>query len=137
MGGEFSNAGRELLLRNHVNSNEPSPRLPPPPAESTPGKEPEGAGLAWIIIFFLVAVAPAVGALVGSMLKWDGVAVLSALLGGPVAGIACGVMLGRRLGKTPGARLGVGIIVSLVMIFVSCFLCAVGCGVGGFTLDTR
>ncbi|HXI70422.1 MAG TPA: hypothetical protein VNN22_08720 [Verrucomicrobiae bacterium] len=86
-------------------------------------------------IFFTILLAPAVLALLGSLLKVGGLSVGSPLIGGSIAGIVCGILLARRVGRTTGARVGLGFLFVALMGFLSFALAFTGCMAGGFTFN--
>jgi hypothetical protein len=107
----------------------------PPAAPST---EPEAPGhrLNWLI-FFLVLLAPAALAFIGSITKVEGLAVAAPLVGGGIAGLICGIQLALRFGKTTGARVLLGCLFFALLGSLSLALGFAGCMVGGFKMDFR
>jgi hypothetical protein len=86
-------------------------------------------------IFFAILLAPAILALIGSLLKVDGLSVGSPLIGGAIAGIVCGILLARRVGRTTPTRIGLGFLFVALMGFLSFALGFTGCMVGGFKMN--
>ena len=65
-----------------------------PPLPANPSLPP--APMNWWI-FFAILLAPAVLALLGSLVKVEALSVASPLFGGPIAGIICGIRLARYI----------------------------------------
>ena len=86
-------------------------------------------------IFFAILLAPAVLALLGSLLKVEALSVASPLFGGPIAGVICGILLARRIGRTTPTRIGLGFLFVVLLAFLSFALGFTGCMVGGFTIN--
>ena len=88
-----------------------------------------------LFIFFAVLLAPAVLALLGALVKSEGLAVGSPFVGGGIAGIICGIMLARRVGRSTGSRIGLGILFVVLFAVVSFTLSFFGCLLGGFQIN--
>ena len=114
---------KQMLSANATVSSSTHPSLPP-------------ARVNWWI-FFAILLAPALLALVGSLLKLDDMSVGSPLIGGPIAGIICGILLARRFGRTVGVRVGLGFLFVALMGFLSFALGFTGCMVGGYTFNVH
>ena len=103
-----------------------------PPLPANPSLPP--APMNWWI-FFAILLAPAVLALLGSLVKVEALSVASPLFGGPIAGIICGIRLARRVGRTTQTRIGLGFLFVVLLGFLSFALGFTGCMVGGFKMN--
>lgn len=120
--------GREVEFDSNADAancphcGRPLPEVVPPAASN-------------LLIFFAVLLAPAVLALLGALVKSEGLAVGSPLVGGGLAGIICGIMLARRFGRSTGSRFGFGILFVALFAVVSFTLSFFGCLLGGFQMN--
>jgi hypothetical protein len=99
------------------------------------GPAAKAARFNWLIVIALLT-GPAMLALIGALLKLDGLATSSPLVGGLISGLFFGVTMARRFGKTILVKILLGLCCGAVFAGLTLGLGVTGCALGdGFKLD--